>query len=143
MSNLTRLGKCVAECILLTVVIFSVSQQVFAAPIINFYGYKLTTKNTTLVLTFGVKGILSSDQIHVEIHVGDLATKKNWVYTRYYEGPGIYNATVLSPPDQPGQPFKVGDTYYATIYVYVPIHGGSTQLYEKDMLYTIQPSQSS
>ena len=141
MSNLTRLGKCVVECALLTMVIFSASQQVFASPIINFYGYKLTAKNTTLVLTFEVKNILSTDQVHTEIHVADLATKKNWMYARYYEGPGIYNATVPNPPDQPGQPFKVGDTYYATIYVYVPI-SGSTQLYEKDMLYTIQPSQS-
>ena len=139
MTRLTRIERCVVELLVLTVIAFSVTQPAFAAPTINFYGYKLTTRNTTLVLSFGVNGILSTDQVHVEVHVGDVAARTNWMYTRYYQGPGLYNATVLNPPAQPGQPFKTGNTYTATIYVYVPIHGGATPTFEKDMLYTIQP----
>ncbi|HMK82695.1 MAG TPA: hypothetical protein VK503_03165 [Candidatus Bathyarchaeia archaeon] len=143
MRNLRRAGKLAIGCMLLLLFVGSTSQQSFAlSPIIRFYGYKLTTKNTVLELSFGVVGVLSSDQVHAEIRTSDLATRVNQVYQKYYQGPGNFTALVTNPPGQPGQPFKVGDTYYAAMYVYVPNHNGIPAVFEKDTLYTIQPQQA-
>jgi hypothetical protein len=139
MTNLTRAERIAVGCLLLIEIIFSSSQQVYASPSVYFYGYKLTTNNTVLQLLFGVKGILSSDQVHVEINVYDSVSKISRVYPSYYQGPGNFTATVTSPPGQVGQPFKAGGTYYATIHVFVPSHGGVDAIYEKDTFYTILP----
>jgi hypothetical protein len=140
MRNLRKLSKLAIGCVLLLLFVAAVGQRSFAlSPSVRFYGYKLTTKNTVLQLPFEVRGILASDQVHLEIHVSDLATRANQIYQKYYQGPGNFTASVTNPPNQPGQPFKVGNTYYVTMYVYVPNHSGIPATYEKDTLYTIQP----
>lgn len=140
MKNLRKAGKLAIGCMLLLLFVGSTGQQSFAlAPNIHFYGYKLTTKNTVLQLSFEVGGVLSSDQVHAEIRISDLATRTNQLYQKYYQGPGNFTALVNNPPGQPGQPFKVGDTYYVALYVYVPNHNGIPEILEKDALYTIQP----
>ncbi|MGA2785395.1 MAG: hypothetical protein ABSF09_11920 [Candidatus Bathyarchaeia archaeon] len=140
MRNLRKAGKLAIGCMLLLLFLGSTSQQSFAlSPNIHFYGYKLTTKNTVLELSFEVRGILSSDQVHVEIRTSDLATRANQLYQKFYQGPGNFTASVTNPPGQPGQQFKVGNTYYVALYVYVPNHNGIPATYEKDTLYTIQP----
>ena len=140
--SLTKLRKFAVAYVLLLAVIVSASQQVSASPSIYFYGYRLTAKNTVLELPFEVRGILPTAQVHVEIQVSDLATRTSQLYPKYYQGPGNFTALVTNPPGQPGQPFKVGDTYYVALYVYVPNHNGIPAIFEKDTLYTIQPQQA-
>jgi len=140
MMNPRKVCRLVIACALLLIFVASVSQQSFAlSPTIRFYGYKLTNKNTGLQLPFEVRGIPVTDQVRLEIHVSDSTTRANQAYQKYFQGPGNFTATVANPPNQPGQPFRVGNTYYVTMYVYVPNHNGVPATFEKDTLYTIQP----